>query len=63
MENLTAFWKSLMKIIKTIEANIDPWVTPILIGLSEDRALLILVCCFLSPMNDYLAYSIVVNFL
>ena len=32
--------------------NIDPWGTPILIGLSEDVALLKVICCFLSSRND-----------
>ena len=32
--------------------NIDPWGTPILIGLSEDVALLKVICCFLSSRNN-----------
>ena len=52
MENSTASWKSLMKRIKIIEPNIDPWGTPILIGMSEDLVFLIAVCSFLSSKND-----------
>ena len=38
-----------MKIIKRIGPNIDPWGTSVLIGLSEDLALLIVV--FWKPKN------------
>ena len=41
-----------MKRIKITGPNIDPWGTPIIIGLSEDLALLIVVCCFLSSKDD-----------
>ena len=41
-----------MKRIKKIEPRIDPWGNPILKGLSEDLALLIVVCDFLSSRND-----------
>lgn len=41
-----------MKIIKRIGPNIDPWEAPILTGLSENLALLIVVCCFQSSRKD-----------
>ena len=52
VEKSTALWKSLIKRIKRIGSNIDPWGTPILISLSEDLVLLIVVCCFLPSRND-----------
>ena len=60
VEDSTALWKSLMKRIKGIGANIDPWGTPILIVLSKELVLLIVVCCFLSSRNDlnHLTYHI-----
>ena len=41
-----------MKRIKKIGPNIDPWGTLILTGLSEDLALLIVICCLLFSRND-----------
>ena len=52
MENSAALWKSLMKRIKRIGPTMDPWRTPVFLVLSEDLALLKLVCYFLSTRND-----------
>ena len=52
VEKSTALWKSLMKRIKRIGLNINPWGTPILTSLSEDLVLLIVVCYFLPSRND-----------
>ena len=41
-----------MKIIKRVGPNIGPWEALILTGLSEDLALLIVVCCFQSSRKD-----------
>ena len=52
VEISATLWRSLMKSIKRIGRNINPWGTPMLIGLSKDLYLLIVACCFQSSRND-----------